>query len=213
MEFDDTYRKFNDYFGSEPERIVKDHFHLLDRTGPVLDVGAGQGRHSFFLAAKGISIHALDPSEVAVEAVREWAARRSLPLEAHHCLFHEFTPPVAGYSGVLVIGLIQILTWDSIRHLLEKIEDWTLEGGLVFITGFTTKDPAFPGYAGQCTEVGRNSFADMHGKIRTFLEPGEILDLLSAYEVVHHEEYMGPEHRHGTGEPQRHGMVEAVFRR
>lgn len=211
MEFDDTYRKFNDYFGAGPENVLKDHFHLLERR--ILDVGAGQGRHSFFLGEKGISVHALDPSEVAVEAVRERAARRSLPIEVFHGTFNDFKPPVAGYGGVLVIGLIQILTWDSIHLLLTKIEEWTLKGGLVFITGFTTRDPAFPGYAAECTEVGKNSFADMHGKIRTFLEPGEIVELFSACEVVHHGEYMGPEHRHGTGLPQRHGMVEAIFRR
>ena len=52
-----------------------------------------------------------------------------------------------------------------------------------------------------------------NGSLGTFLEPGEIVDLFRFLEVVDHQEFLGPEHRHGDGPPERHGRAEAVLRR
>jgi hypothetical protein len=81
------------------------------------------------------------------------------------------------------------------------------------MTAFTIEDPAFETCSQTWREIGKNSFADKEGAIRTFLERGEATSLFPGFESVHHWEGLGPEHNHGDGPIHRHGVVEFVSRK
>ncbi len=211
MNYDEAYKKTPDLFGPEPEALLRKFVREMDKSRPVLDIGAGQGRNALFLAREGFAVHAIDPSKAAVESIAAAAAKENLPIRTKRCGFETFVPGTsipgtAAYSGVLLFGLVQILTLKSIGLLVGKASDWTGPGGLVFVTAFTTADPAF--------KEGR-------GGMKTYLEPGEILELFAGlaaeiaggFEVVHHWEGPGPEHRHGDAPPERHARAEAVFKK
>ena len=213
MIFDETYRNIENVFGEEPELVLKNYYRMMNKSIPVLDIGNGQGRNTFFLARQGFQVDAIDPSKVAIETVSEIAEKEVLNIRSYQCGFNEFIPSVDCYSGILVFGLIQILPWKSIELLLDKIKHWTNEGSLVFATGFAITDPSFEKYSITRKMIGRNSFADEQGNIRTYLEAGEILNLFDGYKVIHHWEGMGPEHSHGNGVLERHALVEVVLQR
>jgi cyclopropane fatty-acyl-phospholipid synthase-like methyltransferase len=213
MPYDETYRKTKDAFGAEPEVILRKFYRRIDRTEPVLDIGAGQGRNALFLAREGFTVDAIDTSKVAIETISAIAKKEGLPIRTGQCGIDEFVPETDFYAGILIFGLIQILSWEELGLLLEKIRSWTRKGSLVFVTGFTVADPSFARYSQTCKAIGKNSFAGERGDLRTYLDAGEILNLFSEYEVVHHWEGMGPEHRHGDSPLERHAIVEAVFRR
>ena len=210
MDYDEAYRGTAGFFGTEPEEILKAHIGALDRAGRVLDVGAGQGRNSLFLARKGVSVDAVDPSAVAVEILSSAAKRENLPLRAHRCGFEDFDPQIP-YGAVLLFGLIPELPRDSIRLLLQKVDKWTVAGSLAFATAFTTDDPAFAGHSVEWQILGENSFTDGTGTIRTYLRPGEMLGLFHRWKALCYWEGLGPTHRHGDGPAERHAKVEAVF--
>ena len=214
MNYDQAYSRVEDYFGSEPDSMLIEYHHRLDKTGPILDIGAGQGRNALFLARKGYSVDAIDPSKVAVDMMLDIALNEGLPLNAYSCGFDTFVPskPVP-YAGILIFGLIRELPWESIRLLLKKVDEWTDEGSLVFVTAFTVSDPTFPILEKGAAAVKKNSFMDDEGEIRTFLESGEILSLFDTFKVIHHHEGLGRVHRHGNSPPERHARAEAVFMR
>jgi SAM-dependent methyltransferase len=212
MDYDEAYRETAGLFGPEPDEILKVHIGVMDRTGQVLDVGAGQGRNALFLAREGVSVDAVDPSAVAVEILSSVAKRENLPLRAHRCGFEDFDPQVP-YGAVLLLGLIPELPRDSIRLLLERIDKWTVAGGLAFATAFTTGDPAFAGHSAGWRTLGENSFTDDEGTIRTYLRPGEMLGLFHRWKALYYWEGLGPTHRHGDGPAERHAKVEAVFQK
>lgn len=164
MTYDESYTTTDHLFGSQAETVLCTYFRRMDRAKPVLDIGAGQGRNTLFLARAGYTVDAVDPSRVAVETVAAVAAQEALPVRAHPCDFASFVPPADTYS-----------------------RDWKARG---------------------C-----NSFSDERGSVRTFLEAGELPRLFEGYEVLHSWEGVGPEHRHGNGPPERHGMVEVVLQR
>jgi len=213
MSYDETYRQTKDVFGTEPELVLRSHYRRINNSWPVLDIGVGQGRNALFLAREGFTVHAIDPSQVAIEQVSALAAQQGLPIHVFPCDFADFVPPTVAYSGILVFGLIQILSRNAIDVLRQKLMLWTTEGSLVFVTGFTVADASFSNYSQKWKSLGENSFTDGLHNFRTFLEPGEILRLFDRYAVLHHWEGMGPKHRHGNRPLERHAMTEVVLQR
>jgi len=210
MTYDDNYLIASAFFGTEPESILTGFFDQLGEKSLVLDVGAGQGRNSIFLATNLLSVHALEPSTVAANALRRIAAESDLDITMFQENFETFKQPRA-YEGIMVFGLVPDLTWTSINTLLEKIDEWGMHGTMVWMTGFTTLDPGLQFYRKNWTEVSPNSFSGPDGKIRTYLETDQILSLFPEHTVLHHREGMGPLHRHGDGELEQHGMFEIVL--
>jgi tellurite methyltransferase len=195
------------------EPILTAYHKLLPPGGAVLDIGAGQGRNALFLARKGIEVEAVEPSYTAIESLKEITEREKLPIRTFQCTFREFSPNRDAYSAFLLFGLLPMLGWEDIRKLLHALDTWGSSSNLVFVTAFTTLDPAFDKMSRSSTPIGRNSFQDRYNQVWTFLEPGEISALFPGYRVVHHWEGEGEEHRHGNGPMHKHGMIESVLRR
>jgi cyclopropane fatty-acyl-phospholipid synthase-like methyltransferase len=214
-DFDDAYRVSAGYFGDGPERILVAHVGDVDKRRPALDVGAGQGRNAFFLAERGVRVDAIDPSAEAVRAIETAARARKLPVRAVKSGFERFVPEARSipYGAICLFGLIQLLDWDSIDELSRRVKLWTAAGSVVFLTAFTTGDPSFESCAESWSAVGKNSFADSDGAVRTFLEPGEARRIFPGFEVVHRWEGTGPQHRHGDGPVHHHAMTEWVLKR
>ncbi len=217
-DYDAQYRTTKDVFGAEPEAVLLRFVGELPRSLPVLDIGTGQGRHALHLARRGLHVDAIDPSGVATETVARTAAAEKLPIHTHTCGFDTFEAEPETFGGILVFGLIQILTREAIGVLTDRIRRWLAPSGLVLISAWTTADTSYTRRAQTAKKIGYNSFADDDGKdgaatIRTYLEPGEMLTMFADMESVHHWEGLGPKHQHGAGQFEQHGKVEAVLRK
>ncbi|RLE19843.1 MAG: hypothetical protein DRJ61_02040 [Acidobacteria bacterium] len=213
MDYDEQYSEVEALFGTSPERSLERFSGRLKRGSTVLDIGAGQGRNALFLARRGITVHALEPSGVAAAELVRTAEAEALNIEVFPTTFESFAPPVETYAGILIFGLMPDLGRDAIHTLVVKIDRWGDPGTLVWLTGFTTEDPAYPYHRTSWTTVGPNSFLSPAGRIRTYLEPGEILHLFEELSPLHHWEGQGPEHRHGNGPIEHHGLFEVVLRK
>ncbi len=213
MDYNQAYRDIEHLFGVEPEPLLKRCYMELDMTKPVLDIGAGQGRNCLFLAREGFDVVAIEPSAVGIEAISTSAAKEGLSVQAHQTTFEAFRPGSCQFGGFLVFGLIQELPRESIELLISRINSWTMAGSFVFVTCFTTDDSAYPRISKEWKNIGKRSFADEDGTIRTYLEPKEILGMFGGYKVIHHWEGFGPMHRHGDGPPEQHAKAELVIQR
>ena len=207
-DWDTNYRETQNVFGADPAPILVRHAKLLEDGLPILDVGCGQGRNSFFLARLGHEVHALDPSTVAVEQTAAVAEGEGLQITTQVGVIEDVHRPESGFGAILVFGLIPILTRAKIDAMVASIESLIAPGGLLFITAFTTEDPKFEAH-GPETHPADEDYD--HGS-RTYLEPDELRSLFAGWQVIHYWEGLGPEHRHGDGPVERHGLAEAVFR-
>lgn len=212
-DFDSDYRSTPDYFGAEPEALLVRFADLLDLSQPVLDVGCGQGRNTVFLARRGFSVDALDPSPVAVGQVGSLAEKKGLSVRTIHGTFQDLKNGDHRYGGILLFGLIPLLTRAEIADLASYVMRGLETGGMLFVTAFGAWDPDFPHRAGTWRREDKNSFRSPDGRLRTYLEPGELTVLFPDLSPVYSWEGMTPEHRHGDGPNERHGLAEAVLRR
>ncbi len=214
MNFDSAYATTPALFGVGPDQLLIDHVQLLDPGRPVLDLGAGQGRHALWLGRQGFRVHAVDLSAEAMGQLQQGAIAEGLPLTTEVGGFEAVQRPPNGYGTVLVFGLVPILSRDQIAMLVTALGDLVAPGGVALVTAFTTEDPRFGERSDAWPRVGVRSHRSPSGLTWTWMAPDELVALFSDdFEVLHHREGLGPWHRHGDGEPECHGMAEVVLRR
>jgi len=205
------YRQHEDYFGSGPDELLTLSANLIDAAKPVLDIGAGQGRHAIYLARQHYKVQALEPVAEACRFISQHSDESRLEIDIRQQEFSTFSAKRSSYSAILIFGLIPLLTWDKITELLKKTASWIAPVGLLFVTAFTIKDPAFARHSRKWKMCGKNSFTSPEGEVRTYLETDELKNLLSAYKVVRYRENWGAEHHHGDGPLHRHHWAEGLF--
>lgn len=215
MNYDDKYKETKDYFGIEPVGILKEHYRKIDKSKPVLDIGTGQGRNALFLAKEGYEVDAIDESKVSIEIVSALAKKEHLPINTYQSGFETFGEDEKKYACVLLIGLLPLISPDSIRTLQKKLNLWTEKGSLIFVTAFSTDDPSYikTQESKEWNIIGKNSFGNNNREFRTYFAKGEIIELFPDYIPLYHWEGVSKGHQHGNGKIHQHGMIEVVFQR
>ncbi len=212
MDWEEIYSGTADFFGSEPDRLVRDYISDICKLR-ILDIGAGQGRNCIPLARRGHAVTAIDISDVGMGQVRAAALHEGLDIRTWVGDFRGFSPKAGLFDVVLVLGLIPAIGRDGLKALQTKLGKWTAAGGRVLLTAFTVEDPSYARCESEWRKVGRNSYANEAGEVRTFMEEGEVLELFAGYDIIHHWEGAGAEHHHGDGPVHHHGIVELVARK
>ncbi len=210
-EYDDAYAKDPALFGVEPEPWLLEHTGALDRAMTVLDVGAGQGRHTLYLARRGFNVVALDPSAVAAETLARSAAREGLRVDVRQEPFEVHGE--GGYGAILVFGLLPILGETGLSALRELLARGLASGGLAFVTAFTDEDARFGEIASSWEALGDGVFGKECGERRRFVPAGTLPSLFPELEPLAFRERVGPWHRHGDSAPERHALAELLVRR
>ncbi|MEU3458072.1 class I SAM-dependent methyltransferase [Micromonospora sp. NPDC006766] len=119
-------------WGAEPNRFVVESVEGLS-PGSALDVAAGEGRNTAWLAERGWRVTALDFSPVAVERGRELAARRGVAVEWRVVDVTAYRPVPGSYDLVLISYLH--LPAEQLAAVLDSARRALRPGGALVIVG------------------------------------------------------------------------------
>ncbi|MBI2631769.1 methyltransferase domain-containing protein [Candidatus Pacearchaeota archaeon] len=98
----------------------------------VLDIGAADGKDSFFLAKQGFDISAIDTSSYFIHKINQLA--RIHNVEIRSTVANALTYNFEDYNIIICNNVLHFLQSDQIKFLIKKIQYHTLPKGLIIIS-------------------------------------------------------------------------------
>ena len=135
MSFDEQYKKEKCLWGTEPVPIVKSLLKYKS-FGKILDLGAGEGRNSIFLAEKGFDVTAVDISESGIKKLKDIASKKNIKINTIVGDIRKFNFD-KNYDVILSIATLHFLKRTDIVELIDKMKKHTNKNGLNIINVFT----------------------------------------------------------------------------
>lgn len=162
-----------------PAPFLMQHLARLPK-GRVLDVAAGRGRHTLFLASHGYEVEAIDRDAEALDHLAATARQRNLSGVTTRTVDLELPPPQEPDLGLETYDVIVVFFYLH-RSLFPFLIDALKPGGVLVYETFTIE----------------NYFRHRHPKRWEFcLANNELLRLTSLLRVLHYDE---GEHDGGHG--------------
>jgi SAM-dependent methyltransferase len=130
--FDKLYESPGWAYGCQPDpELMSAVAHL--RSGIVLDLGGGQGRHCLPLARKGLDVEVVDVSSNALRQVADAAAGKGLKVSGVCCDVACYEPP--HQVRAIVAALLFHLPADYVSlRVAERLGSALCEGGLFYLS-------------------------------------------------------------------------------
>ena len=155
--WDERYGRESD-LSKEASLFLKEKIHELP-PGMALDLAMGVGRNAIFLAENGYVVDGIDSSEVAVEKVRSFAQRESLPIHAKQADLTNYQILENTYDVILNFYFLE-------RSLFPHIMKGLKQGGMLLFETYTIEQPEYgrphnPAYLLKPNEL-LQSFINLH---------------------------------------------------
>ncbi len=134
--YNKIYSENETTFGAgKPERVVSDIIKYRS-SGTVLELGAGEGRNSLFLAEQGFKVTAQDISEVGIDKISKLATERGLNVQAEVKDIHTLNLE-RNFDVLICTFVLHHLPRTEALKLIKQIQEHTNPEGLNAITTFT----------------------------------------------------------------------------
>ncbi len=166
MSFDSLYKGKKYYWGLEPSSLVVKAISFVKK-GKVLDLGAGEGRDSVFLAKKGFKVLAVDSSKYGIHKLNQLAKIHNVKLKS---VVEDITKlKIKGnYDLIICNNVLHFLHRNDVYALIENIKKHTKKKGINVISAFFDDDKI------------KFSFLFKKRELKSFYENG--------WEILHYKE-------------------------
>ena len=138
--FDLEYSNNGRFWPSPPGYGTLEVVKFLGPPGKVLDLGAGEGRDSIFLAKRGFTVTAVDVSAIATQKAEKFANNDNVDLATvvSDAMDFQFSQT---YHIIVCYGLLHFLPVKDANLLLSRMKEHTMVGGYNVVSMFTDYSP------------------------------------------------------------------------
>jgi SAM-dependent methyltransferase len=158
------------YLTRQPHALLTSYADSLPETGLVLDIACGLAASSLYLASRHWRVIGLDIAEAALRMVQNKARKTDMSVSLAVMDLTSPWLPVSHFDAILNFYYLSRPLWDIYRKSLKP-------GGWLFFETFLWQSGI---------EVDREYY----------LQPGELRQAFSDWEIVHYEELERPHASH-----------------
>ena len=159
----------------EPNNVVVRALRYV-RGGRALDLGAGAGRDSLYLARNGFEVTAVDMACSGIGRMNAVASNESLPLRAIIGDISDFEC-ASQLSLIVSVLVLNHMPDAAARSLIERIKLHVTDGGVCVVSTITKDSESYR------LKPGRGLF---------YPGPGELRELFQGWEILEYAEHNVP---------------------
>ena len=127
------------HFGTRLKKKILDLIVKKLKRGAIIDLGSGEGADIHYLASKGFEATAVDLSKDALEKLKELAKSDGLKIKTIVADLDNFQVE-STYDGIISFLVLQHLSKNRQKFLIENIKEKTRKGGINAISVFRRGD-------------------------------------------------------------------------
>lgn len=129
-------------WGKNPDPLVEMAATSLKK-GTIVDIGAGDGRNSLFLAGQGFNVTGIDLSIEAIRRLNKHAARSGIhySTEVSDISDYRFNKH---FDNILCILVLHYLEHEEAVKTIERMSNAVSLGGLIVLKSFTDQGELVP---------------------------------------------------------------------
>jgi SAM-dependent methyltransferase len=139
-----VYSNDSSFFGDQPSKfalIFYENF-IKNKVKKVLELGCGQGRDSLFFASKGLYVHAIDSSKVAIENLTTKTKELNLDINLRYINAVEGLPFSNGYFDAVYSHMFYNMGFsdDELKFLFNESKRVLKSKGILSFSVRNDKD-------------------------------------------------------------------------
>lgn len=206
------YKKKEFYWGLNPLPILKKFLPKVKK-GKALDIGAGEGRNSFFLAKNGFDVEAIDKVSEGLKKIKEFSKENNLKIKTKKTDAIDFYYKKEKYSLIVAFSVLDFMKKTQIERIINEIKISLEPGGFVFLGVFSVKDDMFARIKeAEIKEIEENTFfLKKTGTIRHFFTKKELKTAFKEFKIIYLNQKKIEDKSHGN--PHFHNVIDFIARK
>ncbi|UCE96711.1 MAG: class I SAM-dependent methyltransferase [Candidatus Bathyarchaeota archaeon] len=183
-----AYLKLKSQWKLEPNWKLIEYLHLVPQ-GPVLDLGAGNGRNALFFAELGHEVDYVDISKTYSRRMRDRAKDENLELTAHNMDIRDFEVPEKHYVLIIASKILQLFPNADIEKITRKMNAGLARKGLIYVYTFSVENLKHSKRLHELEQVEENTY--YHRKHRQhfhYFKSDELLSHFSKLRMIFYNE-------------------------
>jgi tellurite methyltransferase len=145
------------------------------KTGMLLDMGAGHGRHAIYFAQHGFEVTAVEPDVVLCEEIKQKAKDAGLSIKVVQADIESFKSDKP-FDAVVCAMVLHFLEHDAVKRAVTKMQSLTNRSGLNVISAYTNLN------------VGDFMKDNPFGKEEYLLKSNELNEMYSGWSMLVYSE-------------------------
>jgi SAM-dependent methyltransferase len=178
----------------------------------ILDIGAGQGRNSIYLAKKGYNIEAVDILPENIIAIKKKAEKLGLRrLLAVEYDIRNFKFKMNRYALIIAVCSLDFMRYSEIVKVILRMKSSLKKGGYIYMVCFTKDDPIYQKFLNKSHEIDKDTFfSEKTETYRHFFAKGELESLVSDLKIIYKKEFLKIDNKPAK---HKHGLVRIIAKK